>query len=37
MGYDKSKDVSRYVHGKSNREQLGTQQTNLTKEKENGL
>ena len=37
MGYGKTVDVSRYVHGKSNREQLGTQQTNLTKEKENGL
>tara|TARA_R100001463_G_scaffold57554_1_gene109834 strand:+ start:1363 stop:1560 length:198 start_codon:yes stop_codon:yes gene_type:complete len=26
--YDKSLSVSRYVHGQSNREQLGTQQTN---------
>jgi len=33
MGYGKTVDVSRYVHGKSNREQLGTQQTNLTRRK----
>jgi len=37
MGYDKSVDVSRYVHGKSNREQLGTQQTNLTRRKKMGF
>src|SRR5210317_32300 len=37
MGYDRSVDVSRYVHGKSNREQLGTQQTNLTRRKKMGF
>ena len=37
MGYGKTVDVSRYVHGKSNREQLGTQQTNLTRRKKMGF
>jgi hypothetical protein len=37
MGYSKTVDVPRYVHGKSNREQLGTQQTNLTRRKKMGF